>query len=67
MTTEQAIHQMELVTEFLHDDRQDDQGPYGPGVTARATAAANAVLAVGPSCTLCAGYGREHDCPCNTP
>ena len=51
MTAAQAAHQAELVAFFLHDDNEpDDQGPYGPGVTARATAAAQAAL----SCKLCA-------------
>lgn len=60
MTADQAIHQMELVTEFLHDDRQDDQGPYGPGVTARVTKAAQAAL----ECRLCAQYGLNHETHC---
>jgi hypothetical protein len=30
MTTEQAAHQMELVTEFLKDDREEEDAPPGP-------------------------------------
>lgn len=43
MTTEQAIHQADLWIELAHDDRETP-GPYGPGETARVTAAANAIL-----------------------
>ena len=72
MTAEQAVNQAELVSFFAHDDREeaidragglhDDNGPgpYGPGVTARATAAAQAAL----GCSLCVQYGREHDSHC---
>ena len=58
MTAEQALNQAKLVSFFLHDDHED--GPYGPGVTARATAAAQAAL----GCSLCVQYGREHDSHC---
>jgi hypothetical protein len=44
MTSEQAIRQADLWIELAHDDR-DDREPYGPGVTARVTAAANEALA----------------------
>lgn len=39
MTAEQAQHQADLLIELSHDDRESD-GPYGPGETARVTAAA---------------------------
>jgi hypothetical protein len=44
MTTEQAIEAAELAAFFMHDDREDRE-PYGPGETARVTAAANEALA----------------------
>lgn len=63
MTQEQAIRAAELAAFFMHDDNEPDtQGPYGPGVTARATAAAQAALT---GCTLCAEYGAEHESHCN--
>ena len=73
MTAEQALNQAELVSFFLHDDHED--GPYGPGETARATKLANQVrersggsgaepgLRPG-DCELCTTYGREHDSHC---
>ena len=61
MTQEQAVRAADLVAFFLHDDNEPDgQGPYGPGVTARATAAAQAAR----ECSLCVQYGREHDSHC---
>lgn len=62
MTQEQAAHAAELAAFFMHDDNEpDDQGPYGPGVTARATAEVNRRL----GCTLRAEYGAEHESHCN--
>lgn len=43
MTAEQAERAANLAAFFMHDDRESD-GPYGPGVTARVTAAANEAL-----------------------
>ena len=59
MTAEQALNQAKLVSFFLHDDHED--GPYGPGETARATRLANEVR----QCELCTTYGREHDSHCS--
>ena len=55
-----SVRQAELISFFTHDDAEEDAGPYGPGATARATAAAQAAL----GCKLCAEYGREHDSHC---